>query len=113
MDLLALAEFIESQTDLTAGTDLFQGILPDEANSGIYLKQSPSEEPSKYVGTQYQNVDVFAVYPDSKSALAKLRDVYLVLHRRHHYEIDSSDADRDNYYIHASNALGENDILVS
>lgn len=88
----------------TVGTDIFIGELPQGITEGLLMIYAPSPNPHAYIDTEYVIIDFWYRAPGTSEALKKLRDIYNLLHRRHHYTTT-------NWLVEFSQAIGNiNDV---
>lgn len=78
---------------------IFVGELDEDCEEGIWLVESPSPEPHRYIDTEYQIIDFWSRSPHSDRAQALLQLVYDNFHRR--YAFDTA-----NWHISFSHAIG-------
>jgi hypothetical protein len=98
--LTEIAYRLQSNGIGTVGTDLFIGDMPLDAPDGVYLLASPSDPPDNEVDWEYQNVDFYVRFKNTKLGYDKLRSIYDNLQRDHHYQLAI-------WYVALSEARGQ------
>lgn len=95
-----IAQLLQSWQVGTVGTDIFIGELPQGITEGLLIVSAPSPDPDVYIDSEYHIIDFWYISPHTVEAYQKCRDVYNLLHRRHHYNTT-------NWNIYLSKALAQ------
>lgn len=79
--------------------NIYVGEMNQDTQKAIMLIAVPSPPPHQYIDTEYQVIDFWARAPHTDEAMAMLRDVYNLYHRRYGFTTN-------NWYVYFSQALG-------
>jgi hypothetical protein len=80
--------------------DIWVGDIPSEGGDVLMVMPDPSNAPDMELNTEYQTISFWTRYSNSKAGRDKLRQIYNLFHRAHHYDLDS-------YSVDYSHALGQ------
>lgn len=86
-------------TATPASRNIYVGELPQGVEEGILLIAVASPPPHQYIDHEYTVIDFWVRSPHTDRAHDLIRQIYNLLHRRHHWQTA-------NWYIYFSQALG-------
>lgn len=99
MILQEIAQYLADNGVGTLGTDFFVGELPPEPDNAIMVMSGSSDEPDRYLDTQYLSLDVWSRNKVTPDGYTKLNLVFALLHQKQNYSLP-------NYHVYFSHATG-------
>jgi hypothetical protein len=81
--------------NLTPGTNIFDGLLPENAKNAIMIMPSPSNSPHEYINTESILIDFWTMYDHTPDGYDMIKQIYSLFHRKENYTLD-------NWYIYSS-----------
>ena len=85
---------------LTAGTNLFEGELPQGVTNAVLIIPAPSPAPHEYIDNDNIIIDFWTIYDNTPAGYDMARQIKDQLHRKANYTLN-------NWYIYSSLAVSD------
>jgi len=85
--------------NLTAGVNLFDGLVPQEVTNAVMVVPAGGTAPHEYLDTESIIIDFWTVYNLTPAGYDMLKQIFELFHRKENYTLN-------NWYIYSSLVSG-------